>query len=327
MNYILLIIGFVLLIKGADLFVEGASKISKKIGIPAVIVGLTIVSLGTSAPELAVSLISSINGSNELAVGNVLGSNLFNTLMVLGVTALIMPLTIKKSKIKKDFFINVLVTVLLLILTFDSFYRGTDNVISRIDGLILFAICIGYIIYLIRSVKNGDREEEIEEIEEVAIDSAKEFSYPKNILMMIIGVTGIVIGGNLVVDSATAIALSWGMSEKLVGLTIVAMGTSLPELVTSAVAAIKGENDIALGNVLGSNIFNILLILGVSATISPIVVASNLAIDMIVLIVVSLILGAIIFLNKKEEKILGKLEGIILVLLYIGYLFYIIMRN
>lgn len=324
MSYILLVIGFVLLIKGADIFVEGASIISKKLGIPAVIVGLTIVSLGTSAPEFAVSLISSLQGSNELAFGNILGSNIFNTLMVLGITTIIMPLVVKKSKIKTDFIVNILVTVLLLLLTFNSFYGGDANVISRFDGLILIAVCIGYIVYLIKSVKSGKR---VEEIEEVAITEEADFSYLKNILKLVIGIAGIVIGGNIVVDSAKEIALSWGMSDKLVGLTIVAMGTSLPELVTSAVAALKGENDIALGNIMGSNIFNIVLILGVSSSINPITVASNLAVDTIFLIVVTLIIAGSILLNKKEEKRMSKIEGVFYVALYVGYLAYIIIRN
>ena len=262
MSYIFLIIGFFLLIKGADIFVNGASNISKKLGIPSVIVGLTIVSLGTSAPELAVSIISSIKGSNELAVGNVLGSNLFNTLMVLGVTTIIMPLTIKKSEVKRDFAINMIVTILFLILTFTKILGGKDNYISRGDGIILLIGCISYIVYLILSVKTG-KVESIELQEELAVESTAEINIIKSIANLIIGALGIVIGGQCVVNSATTIATSLGMSEKLVGLTIVAMGTSLPELVTSVVAALKGEEDIALGNILGSNIFNILLIIGV----------------------------------------------------------------
>lgn len=326
MSYIFLIVGFFLLIKGADIFVSGASNISKKLGIPSVIVGLTIVSLGTSAPELAVSVISSIEGSNEIAVGNVLGSNLFNTLMVLGVTTIIMALTIKKSDIKRDFSINILVTILLLILTFTTLLGGEDNYISRLDGIILLIGCISYIIYLILSVKVGKTTSENIH-EELALESTNEVNIFKSILKLIIGVAGIIIGGQLVVDSATSIATSLGMSEKLVGLTIVAIGTSLPELVTSVVAAIKGEEDIALGNILGSNIFNILLIIGLSSAISPIAVSSNLIFDFVFLIVVTLIIGIMIFANKSDEKRFGKKEGIILVVLYVIYMIYIIIRN
>ena len=326
MSYIFLIVGFFLLIKGADIFVSGASNISKKLGIPSVIVGLTIVSLGTSAPELAVSAISSLEGSNEIAVGNVLGSNLFNTLMVLGVTTIIMALTIKKSEVKRDFSINILVTILLLLLTFTTLLGGKDNYISRLDGIVLLIGCISYITYLILSVKKGKVSSENVQ-EELALESTNEISIFKSIFKLVIGVAGIVIGGQIVVDSATSIATSLGMSEKLVGLTIVAIGTSLPELVTSVVAAIKGEEDIALGNILGSNIFNILLIIGLSSAISPIAVSSNLIFDFVFLIVVTLIIGIMIFANKSEEKRFGKKEGIILVVFYVIYMIYIIIRN
>ena len=326
MSYILLVIGFVLLIKGADIFVSGASNISKRLGIPSVIVGLTIVSLGTSAPELAVSAISAIKGNNEIAVGNVLGSNLFNTLVVLGVTTIIMTLTIKKSEVKRDYTINILATTVLLFLTFTTILGGRDNYISRLDGIILLIGCISYITYLVLSVKRGKvSSENIQE--ELAVESVSEISIFKSIIKLVIGVAGIVIGGQVVVDSATNIATSLGMSEKLVGLTIVAIGTSLPELVTSVVAALQGEKDIALGNILGSNIFNILLIIGLSSAISPIAVSSNLIFDFIFLVVVTLIIGIMIFANKKEEKNFGKKEGIILVAFYVFYMAYIIIRN
>ena len=326
MSYILLVIGFVLLIKGADIFVSGASNISKRLGIPSVIVGLTIVSLGTSAPELAVSAISAIKGNNEIAVGNVLGSNLFNTLVVLGVTTIIMTLTIKKSEVKRDYTINILATTVLLFLTFTTILGGRDNYISRLDGIVLLIGCISYITYLVLSVKRGKvSSENIQE--ELAVESVSEISIFKSIIKLIIGIAGIVIGGQVVVDSATNIATSLGMSEKLVGLTIVAIGTSLPELVTSVVAALKGEKDIALGNILGSNIFNILLIIGLSSAISPIAVSNNLLFEFIFLIIVTLIIGIMIFFNKKEEKNFGKKEGIILVAFYVFYMAYIIIRN
>ena len=317
MDFIILIIGFFLLIKGADIFVDGASSIAKKIGIPSVIVGLTIVSLGTSAPELAVSLISSFNGNNGIAVGNVLGSNLFNTLVVLGGTAIVAPLIIKKSTIKRDYITTLLVTILTCFLIF-GLVPKSENMLSRISGIILLVVCIAYMFILVKAAKKDSVKDE---------ENTSEIKMSKNILLSLIGVVGIVFGGNLVVDSATNIAYSLGMSEKLVGLTIVAVGTSLPELVTSIVAALKGENDIALGNVLGSNIFNLVLILGASATISPITVSGVMIIDFIILIAVTLFIGALIFFNKKEEKRLGRLEGIILVGIYVAYLAYIIMRN
>ncbi|NFG60419.1 calcium/sodium antiporter [Clostridium sp. CMCC3677] len=322
MNYIILLIGFVLLIKGADIFVDGASVIAKKLGIPAVIVGLTIVSIGTSAPELAVSLISSLNGSNEIAIGNVIGSNIFNTLMVLGTTAIVLPLIIKKATVKNDFLVNTLVTILLFLFTFDSLFMSDTNIISRLDGFILILICIFYVVVLIKKSKKMPNE-----LKNSLVDFNVNVNILHKVIFMIIGVAGIVIGGNLVVDSATNIAYSLGMSEKLVGLTIVAAGTSLPELVTSIVAALKGENDIALGNVLGSNIFNILLILGLSSLISPIHVSQVLITDFIYLIVINLLLVGLVFFNKAKEKKLTRIEGFLLVGLYISYMAYIIIRN
>ena len=317
MDFIILIIGFFLLIKGADIFVDGASSIAKKIGIPSVIVGLTIVSLGTSAPELAVSLISSFNGNNGIAVGNVLGSNLFNTLVVLGGTAIVAPLLIKKSTIKRDYIATLVVTILTCFLIF-GLVPKSENMLSRISGIILLVVCVVYMFILVKAAKKDSVKDE---------ENTSEIKMSQNILLSLIGVVGIVFGGNLVVDSATNIAYALGMSEKLVGLTIVAVGTSLPELVTSIVAALKGENDIALGNVLGSNIFNLVLILGASATITPIAVSGVMIIDFIILIAVTLFIGALIFFNKKDEKRLGRLEGIILVGIYVAYLAYIIMRN
>ncbi|KIL09222.1 sodium:proton exchanger [Clostridium botulinum] len=330
MNYIILLLGFVLLIKGADIFVDGASVIAKKLGIPAVIVGLTIVSLGTSAPELAVSLISSLNGSNEIAIGNVIGSNIFNTLMVLGTTAIVLPLIIKKETVKNDFLVNTSVTILLFLFTFDSLFMSDTNIISRLDGLILILICIFYVVVLIKKAKkmpNEDLNEDTTELKNALVDNNIEVNILHKVIFMIIGVAGIVVGGNLVVDSATNIAYSLGMSEKLVGLTIVAAGTSLPELVTSIVAALKGENDIALGNVLGSNIFNILLILGLSSLISPIHVSQALMTDFIYLIVINLLLIGLVFFNKAKEKKLTRIEGFLLVGLYLSYMAYVIIRN
>lgn len=319
MNYILLVIGFVLLIKGADVFVDGASAVAKKLGIPPVVVGLTIVSLGTSAPELAVSLISSFQGSNGIAVGNVLGSNLFNTLVVLGATAIVTPLIIKKQIVKRDFFINLLVSILLFVFIMGA--AGSDGLLSRAEGIILLSLCVIYTVILINYARKTDVV-----LEEAAVE--ENFNYFAKGVMIVIGAAAIVIGGKVVVDAASNIALSLGMSEKLVGLTIVAVGTSLPELVTSIVAATKGETEIAIGNVLGSNIFNILLILGASATIMPIAVAANLSIDVLVLISVSLFIGFLIFSNKREKiKKLTRFEGALLILTYIGYVVYIIIRN
>ncbi|WP_297518256.1 calcium/sodium antiporter [uncultured Clostridium sp.] len=319
-NYIFLVVGFILLIKGADFFVDGASSIAKKVGIPSVIVGLTIVSIGTSAPELSVSLTSAMNGSNGLAVGNVLGSNIFNTLIVLGATALVSPLIIKKNLVKFDLLLSLAVTVLLYILIF--IFGGTGS-LSRVEGVILLAIAVIYIGFLIYSSKKSTANEDENDDRE----NYKDVKVVPKVLFSILGVILIVFGGDLVVKNASAIAISLGMSEKLIGLTIVAIGTSLPELVTSVVAARKGENGIALGNVLGSNIFNIVLILGLSSVISPIAVGGALAFDLILLIVITLILVLSIILNKKESKHISKKEGFVLIFVYIVYTIYIIMRN
>ena len=318
MDYILLLVGFALLIKGADVFVDGASSLAKKMGIPPVIVGLTIVSIGTSAPELAVSLISALNGNNNMAIGNVIGSNIFNALMVLGITTIVLPIVIQKKKVKADFIVNTAVTILLFILTFDSIFGGSYNVISRFNGIILIILCIAYMTMLVIKAKKTDISESTEEMN---------INIFTKIILMIVGAAGIVIGGQFVVDSASNIATSFGMSEKLVGLTIVAMGTSLPELVTSIVAALKGENEIALGNVLGSNIFNMLLILGASSIISPISVESSLIVDFLFLIAITILLYVLTFFNKKNEKKLSRVEGMFFVALYAGYMMYIISRN
>lgn len=319
MSYLILIIGFILLIKGADIFVDGAAKIAKKFGIPAIIVGLTIVSLGTSAPELAVSLIASFEGNNGITIGNVLGSNIFNTLMVLGVTSIIMPIVIKKRSVIKDYIINIVVSIVLLMLTFGRVLLNKEAALTRISGIILLILCIIYTLYLIKSDKGRKEDDDSEEEEDIKILNC--------IIKIVLGIIGIIAGGNLVVNSASDIAYSFGLSDKLVGLTIVAVGTSLPELVTTIIASIKGENDIAIGNVLGSNIFNILLILGVSSSINPIPISSVLLIDILFLISISIILGIFMFKGKKDKLKLDKLEGLILILLYVGYMIYIISRN
>lgn len=320
MTYLLLIIGFVLLIKGADFFVDGASSLSKKIGIPSIIVGLTIVSIGTSAPELAVSIMSAIKGNSDMSMGNILGSNIFNILAVLGCTALVSPVIIKKKDIIRDYMATFLSTILLIAL---AFFVSTNNLgatISRLEGVILLVACIIYTIILIRSAlltsdKSNNSEENILT------------STLKCLLFLFIGILGIILGGNMVVETASTIAVDLGMSDKLVGLTIVAIGTSLPELVTSVIAAKKGENEIALGNILGSCIFNILLIIGMVSTITPIIIASSLLIDALFLTIVIILLGLIIFINKKEEVILYKYSGLIFITMYITYTIYIIIRN
>ena len=301
---VLLIVGFVFLIKGSDFFVDGASSIASLLKIPTVIVGLTIVALGTSAPEAAVSITSSLTGSNALAVSNVIGSNLFNMLMVIGIAALLSELLMEKQVLEKDLPFLVGITILWAIFII----IGWD--ITNIEGIILLIIMIAYIAYLVYTTHKSGGAKEVEK---------PKFSLPYSIIFIIVGLAGIIIGGDLVVDSASAIAIAFGMSETLVGLTIVAIGTSLPELVTSITAL----NQLVIGNVIGSNIFNILFVLGASSAISAIPLDSSLLIDVLFMIFVTILC----FIFGKTQDKYDKKEGAILVSLFVIYMAFAIWRN
>ncbi len=307
LSIIMLLAGFYMLISGADYFVEGSCSLARKLKIPSLIVGLTIVAMGTSAPELAVSISAAVSGSNSLAISNVIGSNIFNLLMVLGVCSAIKPIDTNDSVAKRDYPISIGAMALFVIFILD----GT---MSRIEAAVLIIALIAYIILSIKLAGKGSGDEE---------ETKTEFSPLKCALGIVGGVAGIVLGGNLVVDNAQSIALAAGMSETLAGLTICAMGTSLPELVTSITAAKKGENDMAVGNVVGSNIFNVLCILGISGVITPIAAEDSAVIDGIILIVMSLI-AYIWYLTGKK---MSRTEGVVLVALYGVYMAYIIIRN
>ena len=311
LNIVLLVIGFALLVKGADLFVDGAVGISRRLRIPAVVVGLTIVAFGTSAPEASVSVAAALAGSNGIAVGNVLGSNMFNLLVVTGLSAIFMALPVSKGILKRDYPFMLLITAVML----GMFLFVTPNDLSRADGIILLILFVFFIVYTVIGALKSRSSQPEEEGETPGLF--------KSLLISVIGIAAIVIGGDLVVDNATAVAIAWGMDEILVGLTIVACGTSLPELVTSVVASRKGENDIAVGNVVGSNIFNILLVLGLSSTINPIGVGGEVIIDTVILIAVCVIFAVPMYKNKR----LGRVSGVLMVLTYAVYLTYIIMRN
>ncbi|MCR5699511.1 MAG: calcium/sodium antiporter, partial [Treponemataceae bacterium] len=307
--YVFLLVGFVFLIKGADFFVDGASSIARILKVSPLIIGLTIVAFGTSFPELAVSVTSAIKGQNALAVGNVVGSNVFNTLMVLGFSAIFMPVIVQKNLIQKDLPFNFLISFVLFVISFDIFFANngdqTVNVLSRGDGIVLLSLFGIYMFYVVFSALASRSEFEAQTEGDI-----KQMGVAKSIIFTVCGAAAIVIGGDLTVDAATAIALHWGMSETLVGLTIVAIGTSLPELVTSIVAAKKGECDLAVGNVVGSNIFNILLILGVSSVINPIELTDpHLLVDMLVMLGISVMVFAI-----SIPKKIRRWEGIILIL-------------
>lgn len=308
LSFVLLIIGFALLVWGADKFVAGASAFARRLGVSPLLVGLTIVAFGTSAPELAVSLTAALQGANEIAVGNVVGSNLFNLLVVAGLSAVICPLVMDRTLLRRDWPLSVGAAVLLLV------FIAPDLKISRIEGLILLAIFAVVLGAQIRAaLKNRDALEGEED----------EVLMPPVMIgvNIVLGLACIIIGGQMAVNGATGIARMFGLSETLIGLTIVAIGTSLPELVTSLVAARKGQNEIAMGNVIGSNLFNILLILGVSSAITPIPVQATSIVDCIVLIAVSVVF----YLPAMRGK-LGRFPGAVMALSYVAYTVYLIMR-
>ena len=305
LNLFLLVLGFALLIKGADLFVDGSSSVAKLLKIPAVIIGLTIVSIGTSLPEAAVSISASIKGAYDLSIANVVGSNIFNLLGVVGVSAFICPFVVDKVIMKRDFPISILSAAILAVMM-------RDRTLSVVEATILFVLFIGYILLLVRSALKNRTEG----------DEYKTHSPLKSIIFIVIGIVGIVAGGTLTVDAATFFARALNMSELLIGLTIVAVGTSLPELVTSVVAAKKGESEIALGNVVGSNIFNILFILGMSGIVHPLTCDFGAVIDTILLIGMS----ALMFFIYKARNKVSRFVGLFGVIIYVIYVVYIILR-
>ncbi|MBS8266509.1 sodium:calcium antiporter [Mesobacillus boroniphilus] len=318
MTYILLTIGFALLIKGADYFVEGASKIATLLRVPPLLVGLTIVAFGTSSPEATVSILAAMEGSSEVSLGNVIGSNIFNITLVVGITAMINPLAVETMTIRKEIPFTLLASVALAVVANDiTLQMANTNLIGRSEGIILLLFFLIFLYYIVEVALNNR-----EPAPDAAAVSGKG-TWGKNILFTLAGLAAIIFGGDLVVDNATEIALSLGMSETLVGLTIVAVGTSLPELITSITAALKKKSEIALGNIVGSNIFNILFVLGISATISPLAVNDKIFTDIALMI----ILTAVLLIFSRSKFKISKAEGYILAAVYIAYLVYIIFRN
>ena len=323
LNILLLAIGFVLLIKGADFFVDGSAGVARIFKVPGVIIGLTIVAMGTSAPELAVSVSAGLSGSNAIAVSNVVGSNIFNLLAVLGICAMMKTLPLDAGIKKRDYPISLVATLILLVLAGNLVFAGKSRdfhnvdaeagILFRWNGIMLVAMFVLYIAYTIYLAKKNKVQEEDVEI----------LPMWKCILFIILGLAAIVGGGQLVVENAKSLALAWGMSETLVGLTIVAIGTSLPELVTSIVASSKGQNGMAVGNVVGSNIFNLLLILGVSSTIHPITISMASFVDLGMLLGVSLLAYAFVCTGKKVNR----WEGMVMTLMYVAYMGYSIWRG
>lgn len=313
MPYIILILGFAMLTKGADFFVEGAAAVAKKLRVPAFIIGMTIVAMGTSAPECAVSVTAALKDNNQLAVSNAVGSNIFNLMVVCGMCSLVSPLAVKTSILKKEFPFSIFVEAMLLAVGVAGMSVG------RMDGIILLAVFVVFLAWMVcsaqkaRAQQDGDTEDS-EEIQEISV--ARCLAYIAG------GLTAIVLGGDWVVDGASAIAKSFGMSQNLIGLTVVAFGTSLPELVTSFAAARKNQADMALGNVIGSNIFNILLILGLAGTISPMSFNMENVADTAILILMSI---EVYFFSRKDHDI-RRPEGMIMLAEYIAYAVYICLR-
>ena len=305
MMYVLLILGFVLLIKGADFFVDGASSIAHILKIPSVVIGLTVVAMGTSAPEASVSIAAGIAGNSDISLGNIIGSNIFNLLMVIGISAVVYPVVSQKDIIGRDMWWNIGASAALFALIL-------DGEISRIEGVLLL---LGMTVYLIIVIRNALKTR-------ITDQTDAKMSLSKSIIALVLGLAAIIAGGNMVVDNAELIAKAWGMSDTLVGLTIVAVGTSLPELVTSLTAARKGDSGIALGNAVGSCLFNIMFILGLASVLTPIHAAAELVTDTGIMIAASVIMLVLALSGRKTNR----KEGLLCVLLYAAYTVYIIFR-
>lgn len=324
-NIALLLVGFILLIKGADYFVEGSSSVAKLLKVPSIVIGLTVVAMGTSLPELSVSVSAALNGSNEIAISNVVGSNIFNLIVVLGACALFTKIPVDKQVLRRDYPFLIFITIALVFFTADiikpwaDVAEGSVGILSRLNSIVLLVLFIFYLVY---TVKSALRDRKRNRVPETNAREEKPASLLISIIFIVCGVIAIKFGGDFVVDSAKYIALHIGMSETLVGLTIVAVGTSLPELVTSIVAAKKGETSLAVGNVVGSNIFNTVLILGASGAIHPIMVGKQNLIDMVIVLVISILL----YFSAVNKRKIERREGIIMLAVYAIYMIYAILR-
>ena len=304
LQVLLLVIGIIVVIKGADWLTSGAVGMAERIGVPQIIIGLTIVAMGTSMPEFFVSLMSAINGTPDLAVGNIVGSNIFNALLIVGCAAMVAPITIQHTTVKKDIPVAVFASLLLMGMTLDGH-------ISRIDAAILFGVFIAYIGITLRGAKTED---------DTADEEKKPMPVLKAVMLVVVGLAGLVIGSDVFVDNATSIAHTMGISDAVIGLTIVAGGTSLPELATSVVAAKKGNSGIAIGNVLGSNIFNILMILGITGLITPMTISGITVIDLAMMVISMILLWLFSFTKYRIER----WEGVVLTAIFIGYITWLV---
>lgn len=304
LQVLLLVIGIIVVIKSADWLTSGAVGLAERIGVPQIIIGLTIVAMGTSMPEFFVSLLSAINGTPDLAVGNIVGSNIFNALLIVGCAAMVAPITIQHTTVKKDIPVAVFASLLLMGMTLDGH-------ISRIDAAILFGVFIAYIGITLRGAKTED---------DTADEEKKPMPVLKAVMLVVVGLAGLVIGSDVFVDNATSIAHTMGISDAVIGLTIVAGGTSLPELATSVVAAKKGNSGIAIGNVLGSNVFNILMILGITGLITPMTISGITVIDLAMMVISMILLWLFSFTKYRIEK----WEGVVLTAIFIGYITWLV---
>jgi len=316
-NILLIILGMALLVKGGDMLVDGASNLARRFKISELAIGLTIVAFGTSSPELVVSLSAAIGSHSEIALGNVIGSNNFNLFFILGITGLIAPIAVQKNTVRFEIPFSLFAVIVLFILANINFFPDEKNMLTRIDGAILLLFLGLFLFYVYKNMKTTSAGDEI--------ISVKTLSLTKIILFIVLGLTFLILGGRITVNSAVAIAHALNISEKVIGLTIIAVGTSLPELVTSITAIVKKSDDIAIGNIIGSNIFNIFLILGVSSVISPIKYSLVFNKDIYILVFGTILLLLAMFTGKKKK--LDRWEAAILLAIYIGYVIYLIIQN
>ncbi|UCF07708.1 MAG: calcium/sodium antiporter [Thermoplasmata archaeon] len=321
--YALFLIGFVFLIKGADFLVDGASAIAKKLRVSDLVIGLTIVAFGTSAPELMVNLFASSRGYADVAIGNVLGSNIANILLILGISALIFPLDVEEDTVWREIPFSLGAALVLALLVNDFFVDTGSLELSQSEGLVLLLFFVLFMLYMFRRAVRQRSEKQDKESVEMDV---KKYGVPKALLLLIIGLVGINVGAMWVVEGAVELAEALGVSQAFIGLTVVAVGTSLPELATSVIAAVKKNPDIAVGNVVGSNIFNIFLILGVSATIRPLPFSANMNVDLAVVIMASLLLFVAMFTGRRRN-LLERHEGAFFVVVYVGYILFTILRG
>lgn len=319
MDVLVLIVGLALILYGANLLTDGSAALAQRFGVSEFVIGLTVVAIGTSMPELVVSVVSALRGSADMAVGNVVGSNLFNTLLIIGITALISPLPLFGRNLWRDVPFGILAAAILWIMTADALFFGTDGRISRIEGLVLFGCFVGFIFYTIYSSRS-----------EASVPETDGRVQPRKKIIWILlsvvgGLAGLIWGGNLFLDSAVSIARKLGVSDSVIAITLMAGGTSLPELAACGVAAVKGKAQMAMGNVIGSNISNIFLILGVSATITPLQLGDILPFDILMLVISSALLFVAAFTFKKKE--VDRIEGLLFILLYVAYIVWLMKRD